>query len=318
MVAQGKLLLGFGHQGYGVTESFPGAIPLETVNDRLFGWDAVEMPVQAVLPNGTAVPVPGRVAIGRSDTGHIFNVPSKKYSIHQYRESLTGGVHKILGDGVAVNAAGLLGDGAKAWISVSLADSVTTAEGVEFLPYLIAYGSHDSTLPTGYKRSTKLMICNNVVSSMLREKTDTVKVRHTANSALRLESAQQVLAILHQQEDEFSRQVRELCEIEVSNAQWDAFLKAYVEIPTEQGRGQTVAENKVGQLRTLWESDPMVSPWAGTAFGVVQAVNTWDHHKAIVRNADRWDRNTERSLGSYYDDLDRSTLATLERVLETV
>ena len=60
--------------------------------------------------------------------------------------------------------------------------------------------------------------------------------------------------------------------------------------------------------------DPRVSPWAGTAHGVLQAVNISEHHEGVVRGADRAERNSLKTLTDGYRDLDRTTLQTLTRV----
>ena len=66
------------------------------------------------------------------------------------------------------------------------------------------------------------------------------------------------------------------------------------------------------------DRDPRVSPWTGTAHGVLQAVNTYDHYEGIVRGADRAERNSLKTLTDGYRDLDldRTTLHTLNRVLQ--
>jgi hypothetical protein len=57
-----------------------------------------------------------------------------------------------------------------------------------------------------------------------------------------------------------------------------------------------------------------VSPWKGTAFGVVQMVNTYDQHLSIVRGAERAERNQLNFITGKVDTLDASVLTTLARV----
>lgn len=311
-----QLFLGYGRKGHGVTAHYADAIPTTDVRTKLFGWNAVEVAVYADFGD-RKLEIPGKKALVRDDLGIVLGVPSEKYAVHQYNDSLVSGVEKIIGGDLAISAAGYTGNGAKAWISVSLRDTVTTAEGVEFLPFLNAIGSHDSTISTSYKRSVLNMVCNNMIGQLRREKTNTVKVRHTVHSALHLETAQQALAILAQTEDDFSRQVRELCEQEVTATEWAKFVETYVPLAedAQPGRSRTLVENKREGLHSLYRSDERVAPWAGTAWGVLQAVNTYDHHFATVKGAERAERNQERALTDYYDDLDSKTIATLNRVL---
>ncbi len=322
MSTSSQLLLGFGRGGCGVTASFPHAIPTSVLRSDLFGWEAVEAPIFANF-NGQEIAIPGKTAIVRNDLGVVLGIPSVKYTTHQYQDSLVTGVERILGGGLAVDAAGLTGYGRRAWVSVSLQDTVTTAEGVEFLPRLIAYGSHDSTLPTGYKRSALNMACNNMIGAMLRDKTYSnhglreVKIRHTVNSALRLESAQQALGILAETEDEFSRAIRELCQQEVTARDFHKFVETLVPIAPDaiKGKGVTMAENKRETLTDMYHNDPRCAPWQGTAWGVVQTVNTYERWNALVRGTDRDERNQDRDLSDHWDKLDSGTVATLNRVL---
>jgi Domain of unknown function (DUF932) len=74
-------------------------------------------------------------------------------------------------------------------------------------------------------------------------------------------------------------------------------------------------EKKRASLERLWRHDARVSPWKNTAWGVVQAVNTWAHHEQTVRGSTRLERNMLRAVDGTTWTLDRTTLATLRPVL---
>jgi len=57
-----------------------------------------------------------------------------------------------------------------------------------------------------------------------------------------------------------------------------------------------------------------VAPWAGTAHGVLQAVNTYDAHEGIVRGS-RAERNGLKTITGDFGQLDRNTWRTLRGVL---
>jgi hypothetical protein len=46
----------------------------------------------------------------------------------------------------------------------------------------------------------------------------------------------------------------------------------------------------------MYRHDDRVSPWADTAYGVLQAINTYEHHEGTVRGADRSERNMLRAV----------------------
>lgn len=58
-----------------------------------------------------------------------------------------------------------------------------------------------------------------------------------------------------------------------------------------------------------------VAPWAGTAHGVVQAVNTFEHHESGIRGTTRPERNLLKTITGDFGKLDRNTLSTLNKVL---
>ena len=74
------------------------------------------------------------------------------------------------------------------------------------------------------------------------------------------------------------------------------------------------ATTKAGDLRQMWRNDERVTPWRGTAWGVVSAVNTYTQHEAPIRGADRVTRNTEFMVTGRYNTLDANTLEVLTSV----
>jgi hypothetical protein len=107
----------------------------------------------------------------------------------------------------------------------------------------------------------------------------------------------------------------------VTQQGWDRFLDAHVPRADEttgqalKGRALALADRKRDALNRLYRHDQRVAPWAGTAQGVVKAVNTYEHHEGIVRGASRPERNMLRTVTGDFGKVDRFTMATLERVL---
>lgn len=64
----------------------------------------------------------------------------------------------------------------------------------------------------------------------------------------------------------------------------------------------------------LWNLDQRVTPWHGTAYGVLAAANTYAHHLAPVRGATRAERNAERLVTGKVHDLDNHTIQVLASV----
>lgn len=313
---------------------YPDAIPVGDVERRLFHWEAtprrVAVEVPADLDTCTHVGDDGapmrwdvqgdRQAITRSDTHATLGIFTTDYAAHQYRQWLLRSVSSILGDTLHIGSAGVLRAGAVAWVSVEVPETLTTPEGVAFRPHLLAATSLDGSLSTTYKRVVTNTVCDNTMAAALSEAGQELKVRHTRHSELRIDQARDALALIHQTADDFTATVAQLCALDVNDRQWEHFLTTAVP-RTKDGaaattRAATAAEKKRAELRRLYRTDPRVQPWAGTAWGVVQALNTWNHHLRGVRGTERAERNMTRSLTGDTQRDDRATLATLHRILQ--
>ncbi|MGW4958219.1 DUF932 domain-containing protein [Nonomuraea sp. NPDC004186] len=306
------------HQG-DEPNHYPGPIPVADVKRRLFHWQPVEGTVETSYLTGdgvTRLTDPTRKTIIRPDTGHILGIFKQGFQIHEYNRWLVDHIETILDADLAIGSAGLLRGGALAWVQVELPDTCTTPEGVAFRPFLSAATSLDGSLSSTYQTGAQLIVCDNTLSAALASNNaKRVKIRHSRKSLDRIVDVRDALGIIHQAADNFAAEVQQLCRVEVSNAHWRAFLDQHVPLPQERGRGRTLAETKRLALSRLWTQDERVAPWSGTAFGVLQAVNTYTHHGQIVRGAVRAERNMHRMVTGDVDELDLTTVKTLEKVL---
>lgn len=299
---------------------YPGAIPVDEVVNRLFAWSAAKGTATATWLTSDGVSSAEdkrRFPVGRPDTGVIFGYFADGYEIHQYRDRLVKNVENILDDDLGIGSAGLLKDGGQAWVSVEVPETITTPQGVEFRPNLLACTSHDGSLATTYKRVVTNVVCDNTMSAGLSENGQQIKIKHSRYSQLRLTEAREALAIVHTVADDFAAEVKALCEVSVTDKAWSAFLNAHAPMP-ESKRGQGMADRERQALTRLWNSDTRVSPWKGTAWGVVQAVNTYTHHEGIVRGVSRPERNMSNAVTGKADKTDQDTVRMLDKVLASL
>ena len=229
-------------------------------------------------------------------------------------------VANVLDDDLSISSAGLLREGAIAWVEVSVPDSITTPEGVVFRPNLLATTSFDGSIATTFKRTVTDVVCDNTRETALAEQGQAYKVKHSRHSHAQLAPAREALAMVHTIADEFAAEVATLCAIPVTDQQWGSFLDTYVSridkagLPLA-GRALTLADKKRATLRRLYRHDGRVSPWAGTAHGVVQAVNTYEHHEGTVRGSRRPERNMLRAVTGEWGRIDKGAYEALRRVL---
>lgn len=291
---------------------YAGAIPIEDVRRRLFNWKAIAEPmfIQAGLE---IKEVPNKVAIVRNDTYEVLGVPSTSYVPHQYDEWLLEQVQQMMDDSeLSIGSAGLLKNGAIAWVQIEMPENQKVAD-VEFRPHLLATTSFNGSIATTYKRTVTVVVCDNTREMALEESGERYTIRHTANSAMRLMDARSALNIVFDLGDAFAKEIEQLLKTKVSDGIFTKFIANQYPITEEMGKQATTKATEIrNQMFNLWKEDPRVAPWQGTAYGVLQAVNTYRHHFRPTRGETiRVERNMMDALTGVTGESDQMAMRKL-------
>lgn len=301
---------------------YAGAIPIEDVQRRLFDWEPVVGEVYGVIgmrSDGTPeyAPIDGKRRVYPSDApAHTFGIFSDTYTPHDYDDWLIGNVSTILDGDLAISSAGLLKNRAIAWVEVSMADTLRTNAGIDFRPNLLATTSLDGTVATTYKRTVTMTVCDNTWGMAMSEQGQTYKVKHSKYSNLKKLDAAEALNIVHAMADDVMAELDALVNVDVNDEEFRKLVSTVVPIDDNGSKtGVTVAERKRGELFSLWNNDPMVAPWNGTAFGAVQAFNTWSHHKKPTRGKTVLaERNMESTIKGVFEKEDAEVIAAMRKL----
>jgi hypothetical protein len=74
---------------------------------------------------------------------------------------------------------------------------------------------------------------------------------------------------------------------------------------------------KRNEIVQLYRADERCAPWAGTAFGVLQTFNTWQHHVATVKgDKGRVQRNYERAITNVGQRFDAEILTAVAAAVQ--
>lgn len=306
---------------------YPGAIPVDDVNRRLFDWTAIPRRVAVEKPatsleeathlneQGFAmkwVVETNRKAMVTSDTEDTLEFFKSGYVPHQYSEWLLDNVQTMLGDDLVISSAGLLRKRGAAWVEVSMPENKLVC-GFEYRPNLLSCTSFDGSLSTTHKLTTTATVCDNTLSAALLENSPTKKIKHVKGSYRRINEARQALGIINSAGQSFGDTVKELTSAKVSPFQFKEVLS--VLIPTkdkDNEASQHITAIKHREMTELWENDARIAPWTGTAFGVVQLFNTWGQHERQVRGeTNRVERNSWESLNGEVDKRDAEVMRAL-------
>lgn len=306
---------------------YNGAIPVEDIRRRLFSWKAISAPVfvrvPATIEDASGVDDEGnpykfiqaknRQAILRDDTNDLMEIFKDGYRSHQYDEWLIQNLANIVDDEINFGSAGLLKNGAVAFVSLEMPESVEVISGFSVRPHLLATTSHNGQLATTYKSVSTFVVCDNTHAMAMSENTSQFKARHSKNSGMRIQSARDALGIVHKMTDDIVAEVLALSAHKVSETEFLSVLDALAPIPTDEDTAKsalTKAENKRDEIVALYNGDSRVAPWKGTALGVLQAFNTYNHHVA-GRASNRAERNMMNALMGKTEQSDRKVLALL-------
>ncbi len=294
---------------------YAGAVPVVDIERRLFNWDAVEVELWAHRQGKSGMleyVLPDHKGIARSDSGEVLGIFKKGYRIHQFKQWLVQNEATLLDADLQVGSAGLLRNGAQAWVQIEMEETLNV-RGVEFRPFLTAATSHDGSIATTYVTGAQVVVCDNTLSAALAgSDRKQIKVRHSVNSMNKLQDARDALGIVYNVADAFTAQIEALTEQKVTDAMFRKFVQAYTN--PKDAKATTQMLHKADALMKLWKDDERVTPWKGTAWGVVSAVNTYVHHVQTVRGIDRAERNMERVVTGKINQLDQSTLDLLAAV----
>lgn len=286
------------------------AIPIADVERRLFSWKAEKLPVFIDRGQGFQE-VPNRKAIVRDDLGITFGVFTDSYGIHQYGDWLLKNLSNLIDDDLAIGSAGLLKDGGIAWVSLEMPENIKAAGGIELRPHLLATTSHNGTIPSIYKQVATVVVCDNTWDSAMGENAPNYKVRHTKMSQMLIQDAKDALQIVHTMSDKMSQNIEKLLAIKITDSDFEKIVKYISPEPKPENKiALTKWGNKTELLRNLYFYDPRASQWKGTAVGVIQAFNTYNHHYAGT-NKKRVERNMLNVLNGTFADADRELIELL-------
>lgn len=304
------------HKVEGADNHYPMGIPMDDVKRRLFGFDQ-ESESLYVKRGSKYVKVDGHVAVTdpSDDTGTVLGVHGQDYQVHTFKSVLLDPIEAVIGsDDVQIGSAGLLRNRKVGWLQIERPENVVIDGGVSFRPHILLSTSLDGSYSTQINNSATNTICDNTME-IARGEGLKYRVKHTANSLSSLGDMATVIAQLVATQDAFTEEVEALLAEEVSNQRFGKFVEAYVPILEDDTKvSKTRSEKKRETLSSLWKTDIRVQPWAGTAWGVVQACNTYAQHLSQLRNVPRVEKNMIMAIEGKWGVVDGRTLMTLAGV----
>lgn len=134
----------------------------------------------------------------RKDTGDVLGVVGKDYEIVQNIDAFSFFDSIVGGDGIQYETAGALGKGERIFITAKLPSYIKVGKDDLIEQYLFLTTSHDGYGSITAAFTPVRIVCNNTLNAALRNQSNSIKIRHTANAKDRLEQGHKVMGISNQ------------------------------------------------------------------------------------------------------------------------
>lgn len=330
------------HYREGSDNHFPVAVPLQRVKELILPYEPIEQPlfVRVYLTEEEydagerfsgydktkelhfryeqVDRFKGIAAVGKP--GFLHAVPSGDYAIHGYEEWLVKNIQNLIDDEVHISSAGLLMNGAVAWVEISVSEAQTVSD-FEYRPHLLASTSVNGKYRTTYGRKVQATVCDNTLAIADSEVGQRISYKHTKNSVARITDAREALGLIMETSADFEKEVNRLLDWKVSSQQFSKWMDLSVPLTDDKtntplsGAALTRRENVREKYAGMWRNDERVSPWSGTALGVLQLTNTYFHHERMAKSATILpERNMLAAISGETQSNDLETLRLLEKV----
>ena len=135
------------------------------------------------------------LATMRKDTGDVLGIVGKDYEIVQNKDAFTFFDSIVDGEGILYETAGALGKGERIFITAKLPNYIRVGKDDLIEQYLFLTTSHDGYGSISAAFTPIRIVCNNTLNAALRNQSNSIKIRHTANAKERLAQAHHLMGI---------------------------------------------------------------------------------------------------------------------------
>ena len=141
------------------------------------------------------VSVPNYFATIRTDTEQVLGVVGKDYEVVQNTDAFSFFDCIVGGDGIQYETAGALGNGERIFITAKLPSYIKVGNDDLIEQYLFLTTSHDGSGSITAAFTPIRIVCNNTLNAAMHNRSNIIKIRHTANAKERLETAHRLMGI---------------------------------------------------------------------------------------------------------------------------
>ncbi|WP_316835038.1 DUF932 domain-containing protein [Pedobacter nutrimenti] len=230
------------------------------------------------------IEVPNFFATVRNDNNAVLGVVGKDYQVIQNSEAfsffdaIVGG-----GDGILYETAGALGMGERIFITAKLPDYIRVGNDDVIEKYLFLTTSHDGSGSITAAFTPIRIVCQNTLNAALRNSTNTIRIKHTANAKQRLVEAHKVMGMSNKLTEQLEGIFNQWAAVRITDKEVKKLIQMAM-APNKETLSNLIS-GKTDELSTLYKNTvddvftyamtsdtQQMTTTKGTVFGAYNAV----------------------------------------------
>lgn len=243
-------------------------------------WDVVKRPLMCDLGN-EIVPVSGRYATVRSDTGTPLGVVSDSYTVIQNQEAFG------IIDGIVQNSdwqfskAGLMNDGARVFVVLKMEQDMLIGDDL-VNKYLLIITSHDGSLALQARITPNRVFCTNQLTGIMK-RDDGFSIYHTGGYREQIRYAAEVIGTVNRRYSSLESEFNRLLGIKMNEREFVEFTKVLVPDIEDKDKNNTYRLNQREKLLSYFRFGSGIEHIRDTRWAAYNAVTEYiDHGKDLA------------------------------------
>lgn len=155
-------------------------------------YEVIKKPIQTI----DSEEINNYFATVRTDTAQTLGIVGSKYEVVQNKTAFSFFDALVNnGEGIKYETAGALGDGERIFITAKMPELIRVGRNDMIEQYIFLTTSHDGSGSIMAAFTPIRIVCNNTLSMALKDNTNAVFIKHTANAELKLTEAARIIQI---------------------------------------------------------------------------------------------------------------------------
>lgn len=203
---------------HGLGQAIPEGTEYSEQVIQLAGLDTTVMKAKLFIKSKTEGyrEMTDQFALVRVEDGRVFGYAGDQYTVYQNRSAFQDMDALAQDHRMKYETAGATKNGAHVFILARIGEDFLVAGKDPVTPYILLSNSHDGSSAVTIKPVTTRVVCANTLAVAMGERTNTLKVRHTASVRERITTANKVFELMSRRQAEMFEKFNQLAQMKAS------------------------------------------------------------------------------------------------------